>query len=152
MAKTILLLDDDRSNLDVLTAILRARGFQVIGASSSKEAMDAAQQESPIDLLVLDVSLKGDAMSGTETAVALTHSRGTLPVVFVTGSSLDYWDEGDRRNLGLLPAGTFEILEKPFLPAALESAIQRLMSREPGTRVQVAGSTAPRQQHTLGRM
>ena len=139
MAKTILLLDDDRSNLDVLTAILRARGFQVSGASSSKEAMDAARPESPIDLMVLDVALKGDPMTGTEIAVALTHSRGSLPVVFVTGSSLDYWDEGDRRNLGQLRPGSFAILEKPFLPAALEAAIQRLMTGEGVTKVRAAG-------------
>src|SRR5689334_5793605 len=113
MWKTILVLEDDLANLEVFAAILWANGFNVIEAKTSREALDAVEREHlPVDLLVSDVSLKGDAPSGTDVAAAISDNRKNLPILFVTGTAVEEWNEHDRQNLRLLPPACVKVLGK----------------------------------------
>ena len=152
MIKTILILDDDRSNLDVLAAILRSRNFHVTEASTGTEALAAGKHEPRIDLLVADVGLKGDDLSGTDVAVALNRDRAGLAIIFVTGTALDYWEEHDKANLRLLSTSAFEVLEKPFLPSALDDAVRRLESRNSAARVESKAAGMAPGRHFFNRM
>ena len=126
--KNILVLEDDATNLQVFAALLWSNGHNVVEASTAGEALDAARREERLDLLVSGVGLKGDQMSGTEVATALLDIYGSLPIVFVTGTPLDDWDEPDRENLSALSLRTATaILEKPFMPLAFESTVERLL-------------------------
>ena len=126
--KNILVLEDDRSNLQIFTAILWSNGYGVLEATTSQEAFDAAKRQPNIDLFVSDVGLKGENVSGTEVAVALAQSRDNLPVVFVSGTPLSSWIERDRRNLRLLLSAGVEVLEKPFMLRVFEKAVERLLT------------------------
>ena len=126
--KNILVLEDDPANLQVFAALLWSSGHHVIEASTAREALDAAGRSDQLDLLVSDVALKGDQMSGTDVATALLDSHGNLPILFVTGTPMDFWDEADRRNLRALRSKTrVAMLEKPFMPSPFESAVERLL-------------------------
>jgi two-component system cell cycle response regulator CpdR len=126
--KNILVLEDDRSNLEIFTAILWSNGYSVLEATTSREAFDAAKRQPNIDLFVSDVGLKSESVSGTEVAVALAQNRDSLPVVFVTGTPLSSWIERDRRNLRLLLSAGVEVLEKPFMLRVFERAVARLLT------------------------
>ena len=126
--KNILVLEDDRSNLEIFTTILCSSGYSVLEATTSQEAFDAAQRQPKIDLFVSDVGLKGENVSGTAVAVALAQSCDSLPVVFVTGTPLSSWIESDRQNLRLLLSAGVEVLEKPFMPRVFERAVERLLT------------------------
>ena len=126
--KNILVLEDDPANLQVFAALLWSKGHDVIEASTSREALEAARRKERLDLLVSDVALKGDQMSGTEVATTLLDSYGNMPVVFVTGTPWDLWGEADRESLRALRSrGRIAILEKPFMPATFESTVERLL-------------------------
>jgi CheY-like chemotaxis protein len=128
--KNILVLEDDPANLQAFAALLWSKGHHVLEASTAREALDAARRKERLDLLVSDVGLKGDQMSGTEVATALLDSHGNLPVVFVTGTPVDLWDEPDRQNLRALRSkNCVAVLEKPFMPAAFESAVESLLKQ-----------------------
>jgi CheY-like chemotaxis protein len=125
--KSILVLEDDPSNLEIFSAILWSNGYEVLEASTPEEALNAVhRQDAPIDLLVSGVGL-GISSSGVEVAVALAKDQSNLPILFVTGTPLNAWSQSDRRNLDLLPAASVGVLEKPFLPSAFESAVAKFV-------------------------
>ena len=80
---SLLVVDDNEANRDVLSRRLRQRGYTVAvaGDGPSAVAMCAA---TPFDLILLDVEMPG--MSGLEVLAKLRekHSRTELPVIMVT--------------------------------------------------------------------
>jgi CheY-like chemotaxis protein len=126
--KNVLVLENDLSNLQIFTAILRSKGYDVLKAMTARAAFDAAKRQPKIDLFVCDVGLKGDNLSGTEVAVGLARKHENLPVVFVSGTPLSYWSDPDRRNMRLLLSAGVEVLEKPFLLRVFEDAVDRLLT------------------------
>ena len=104
------------------------RGMLSLKHPTAREALDAARREERLDLLVTDVGLKGDQMTGTEVATVLLDSHRNLPILFVTGTPLDSWEEPDRQNLRALRSKSrVAFLEKPFMPSAFESAVESLL-------------------------
>jgi CheY-like chemotaxis protein len=131
--KSILVLEDDTSTLQNFTLILWSKGYSVLEAVTAREAFDAAKRQPRIDLFVADVGLKGENISGTEVAVALARKHENLPVVFVSGTPLEFWSERDRRNMRLLLRVGVEVLEKPFLLRVFEDAVDRLVGQSSTT-------------------
>ena len=84
----ILVVDDNRKNLECLQSMLASFSFEVLSASSGDEAMKflkSASPENPIQLAILDSDMPG--MSGLE-VVALLRKMSDyreLPVVLMTG-------------------------------------------------------------------
>ncbi len=58
MADKILVIDDERKIVDMITKFLKAEGFQVLSAYDGLAGMEIVQSE-PVDLVVLDVMLPG---------------------------------------------------------------------------------------------
>ena len=56
--KKILLIDDDTDFLEMHTAVLAHRGYEVIAAQSSKEGMEKLEETKP-DIVILDVMMPG---------------------------------------------------------------------------------------------
>ena len=59
----VLCVDDEFFNIKLLEAILEPQGYEVIGATNGREALERLQ-EMPIDLVLLDVMMP--VMNGFE--------------------------------------------------------------------------------------
>jgi signal transduction histidine kinase len=107
--RKILIVDDDRLNLRILTGILRPDGYTLAEADSGERALEVYAQFRP-DLVLLDVMLPG--LNGFETCRTLckTYGNETAPVIFITAKS-----ESDDVVEGLT-AGGIDYLPKPFRP------------------------------------
>jgi two-component system sensor histidine kinase/response regulator len=107
--RKILLVDDDRVNLRILSSILRPDGYVLAEADSGERALELYAEFRP-DLVLLDVVLPG--INGFETCRMLhkTYGTDTAPVVFITAKS-----ESDDVVEGL-SAGGIDYLPKPFRP------------------------------------
>ena len=83
---TLLVVDDNENNRDVLSRRLRQRGYSVEVAADGVEALARIERE-PYDLILLDVEMPG--MSGLEvlTKLRLQRSQTQLPVIMVTARS-----------------------------------------------------------------
>src|SRR5690349_14283576 len=83
---SLLLVDDNELNRDVLSRRLRLKGYRVTVAGSGTEALGLAAA-SNFDLVLLDVEMPG--MSGLEVLSTLraTRSQTDLPVIMVTARS-----------------------------------------------------------------
>ncbi|MGI9294875.1 MAG: response regulator, partial [Pseudomonadales bacterium] len=106
---TVLAIDDDPQQLELLSRSLGKRNIQVECAISGEEGLDLAQRLQP-DLIVLDVILPG--MDGWSVLTALKVSKSTahIPVVMLT--MLDQTDLG-------LALGATDYMVKPVEPARL---------------------------------
>ena len=124
--KTILVLEDDPSNMFAFTALLWSTGYYVLEAATGKEAIDAGNSRRNVDLLVADVEVP--ELSGTAVALQLSKSHGAMSVLFVSGTPMDAWSSNDLDNFRQLPHDRVDFIEKPFWPMAFLDRIGGLLA------------------------
>jgi two-component system alkaline phosphatase synthesis response regulator PhoP len=115
----ILLVDDERTILDLVTAYLKPEGYQVFTAVDGPSALKAARSFKP-DLIVLDVMLPG--MDGVE---VLSQLRRESPVYVIL---LTAKAEETDKIVGL-SVGADDYLTKPFSPRELVARIKAALRR-----------------------
>jgi two-component system, OmpR family, KDP operon response regulator KdpE len=114
MAARVLVVDDEPPILRTVAANLRARGYQVLTASSGEAALAAAEVHQP-DCVVLDLGLPG--ISGLE-ALRRLRTWTTTPVVILTAV------DGERDKVAALDLGADDYVTKPFGMAELLARIR----------------------------
>jgi DNA-binding response OmpR family regulator len=110
----ILVVDDDREILDMLTDHLEDEGYAVSQAVDGEQALESVRSEPP-DLVLLDVTMPG--VSGLEVLRRLRLDHPRIPVVMITGIE----DETLARST--LKMGAFDYLQKPFDPYRLSGLV-----------------------------
>src|SRR5215213_11080157 len=83
----ILVVDDDPSFTEMVTAALADEGYEACACAGAAEAL-AAARAAPPDLVLLDIHLPGpDQLSGLRIAadLACDHRTRAIPVLLVTG-------------------------------------------------------------------
>jgi putative two-component system response regulator len=117
---TILVVDDDSSNVDLLRIYLEADGYQVMTAYRGEEALEKAFARQP-DLVLLDVLMPGP--DGFEVCRCLKADPRTqfVPVVIITALR-----EPKDKTSGL-EAGADDFLTKPFDRVELLARVRNLL-------------------------
>jgi len=105
--ETILLVEDNAVNRDLLQFLLSSQGYQVLEAGTAQEAFEILKTERP-DLILMDIQLPG--MDGLEATKKLKGDPATqdIPVVAVTSYAM----KGDREQA--LAAGCVGYIAKPI--------------------------------------
>ncbi len=118
--KTLLLVDDEPANLQVLRNIL-ADQYRLLFARDGERALELASRERP-DLILLDVMMPGK--SGHEVCKALKQKDDTsgIPVIFVTALS-DVDDEALGFDLGAV-----DYITKPVSPPIVRARVRNHLS------------------------
>ncbi len=114
----VLLVEDEAPVRSIVEMTLRTHGYQVTSAATAEEALRLIETEPPFDLLVSDVVLP--AMGGRALAERLSARQPGLRVLFISG-----YTENAMVHGGVLDSGV-QFLQKPFLPAALLQAVEKL--------------------------
>ena len=114
----ILIVDDEPSILEVVSAYLRCDGHVVATAASGREALEKFRR-SPFDLVVLDRVMP--EMSGDQTARFIKQVNQDVPVIMLTGYGALIEVTGSQ------PAAVDVVLSKPVTLAALRETIERLL-------------------------
>jgi CheY-like chemotaxis protein len=125
--KTVLVLEDDPSNMQAFSAVLWLFGYSVLEATTGKEAIEAGTCHRTIDLFLSDVDVPG--ASGTEVALELTKSHPTVPVLFVSGTPMYSWRRNDLDNFRQLPAELVDFIEKPCRLSAFLDKVGELIEK-----------------------
>jgi DNA-binding response OmpR family regulator len=117
--KSILVVDDESTIREVVRRYLERDGFAVREAEDGYAALDAIE-ETPPDLIVLDLMLPGiDGLTITRHL----HGRHRIPILILTAKG----DVRDRiRGLDL---GADDYLTKPFSPQELVSRVRAVLRR-----------------------
>lgn len=117
----ILIVDDNRTNLDVLESVLKELGYEVLSGRNGREALELALKRPP-DLVISDILMP--VMDGYElcrkckTDERLRH----IPFVFYTATYTDPKDEAYGLSLG---ADRFVV--KPMRVEALGKMVLELL-------------------------
>lgn len=104
---SLLLVDDTPANLQLLTSMLRERGYRIRPVTSGEQALKAIEAEAP-DLILLDITMPG--IDGYEVCRRLKADPRwrDLPVLFI--SALNQADD----KLRAFQAGGVDYVSKPF--------------------------------------
>ncbi|MCR6666473.1 MAG: response regulator [Methyloversatilis sp.] len=118
--KTVLCVDDEPSNLQVLKQILQGN-YRLLFARDGRRAIELAQIERP-DLILLDVMMPD--MDGYEVCRTLKADErlARMPVIFVTALS-DVEDEARGLELGAV-----DYICKPVSPAIVRARVRTHLS------------------------
>jgi len=132
MAKPkILVIDDEQSILNLVTAYLKPEGYEVYTASDGQSGLHAARAYKP-DLVVLDIMLPG--LDGIEMLTRLRRESDVY-VILLTAKT----DETDK--IVGLSVGADDYVTKPFSPrelvARIKAALRRLQSEAGPTEGQI---------------
>jgi two-component system alkaline phosphatase synthesis response regulator PhoP len=115
----ILVIDDEESILNLVTAYLQQEGYQFYTAQDGLSGLKAAQTYKP-DLIVLDINLPG--MDGIE-LLTLLRRESDVYVIMLTAKA----DETDK-VIGL-SIGADDYMTKPFSPRELVARIKAALRR-----------------------
>lgn len=117
---TVLVVDDNHLNMELVTDVLAAAGYTIRQAGSAEEALDAARAEHP-DLILMDIGLPG--MDGHAAVRALKGNPATrhIPVVALTASAM----AGDKDRA--LQSGFDGYITKPIHTRGLVETVGRVL-------------------------
>jgi two-component system phosphate regulon response regulator PhoB len=122
LSKRVLVVEDDRDILELITHNLEREGYEVTGATTGEDGVDAARSGKP-DLVLLDLMLPG--MDGLEVCRKLKADPDTshLPVIMVTA-------KGEEADIVTgLELGADDYVTKPFSPRVLVARMRAVQRR-----------------------
>jgi CheY-like chemotaxis protein len=130
-ATTILIVDDQPDNREMLATLLGDEGYRTLQAASGMEAMDRIAQDSP-QLILLDVSMPD--MDGFAVASLLKADPKTkaIPIIMVTAHT------GRGSRVVGLHTGAEDYLTKPVDAPELLLKIRNLLRLSQATPVSAA--------------
>ncbi|MBF0205022.1 MAG: response regulator [Desulfamplus sp.] len=118
---TIMLVDDEKDFVEVLSLRLKENGENVIAAYNGTECLENLDKNQQIDVIILDVKMPG--MDGIETLKEIKNKAPLVEVIMLTGhGTIQTAIEG-------MKLGAFDFMLKPAdfdaLNEKLNSARQR---------------------------
>ena len=113
---SILIVDDEKSNIMALTEILRPE-YTIFSAINGRDAIDIVEEYTP-DIILLDILMP--EMDGHDVIAELKNSDKThnIPVIFITG--LDSIKD-EEKGLSL---GAVDYISKPFSPVIVKLRVR----------------------------
>jgi CheY-like chemotaxis protein len=122
---TILIVEDNEMNRDMLSRRLQRRGFDILIATDGAEGLAAARERNP-DLVLMDMSLP--VIDGWEATRQLKSEDATrkIPIIALTAHAMS----GDRQKA--VDAGCDDFDTNPLELARLLEKIEQCLGRAGG--------------------
>lgn len=119
---TILVIDDNKTNLQMVRSILEGT-YAVLPALSGDMALRYVEKKK-VDLILLDLFMP--EMDGRDTLQALRQlpASAEVPIIFLTA------DNKQETEVECLRLGAVDFITKPFIPEVLKTRIQRALELE----------------------
>lgn len=119
MVKKILVVDDEKRLVSLVSEYLQQAGYRVVSAYDGKEALSIARLEKP-DLIILDLMMP--EMNGYEFMQAHRKEMDT-PIILLTARV-----EDEEKVIGL-ELGADDYVTKPFRPRELVARVRSVLRR-----------------------
>jgi len=120
MAKTILVVEDNEMNRQLMVTVLKYCDYEVLEASNGIQALLLTRRQ-PIDLIIMDMQMP--IMNGYETVNVLRSDAKTagIKIIAVTSFALD--DEKNR----ILATGVDVFVPKPIDTRAFSKLVKQML-------------------------
>lgn len=113
----VLIVDDEERLVENLQEILSRRGFEAIGATSGKQALEVLAKTNLVDVVLLDVRM--DGMDGIDVLREVKKRFDTVQVILHTGNATI------QEGIAGFELGAFHYVEKP---ASIEELVDLIQS------------------------
>ncbi|MAI67387.1 MAG: two-component system response regulator [Phycisphaerae bacterium] len=117
---TLLLVDDNKQNLELMQAFLEELPCKLLTASDGVEAMEMIDRQTP-DLLILDVMMP--RMSGFEVCQKVKSQPSTRDIVIIMVTALNEVSDYERA----VECGTNDFITKPVNKLELVTRVRTLL-------------------------
>ncbi len=126
MSTTILVIEDNATNLELMVYLLEAYGYQLIACSKGEQGTEIAIRELP-DLIICDIQIPG--MNGYQVMNQLKNDPRTnhIPIIAVTAYAM----VGNRDSF--LDSGFDGYISKPIISETFVSQIEEFLPSEKRT-------------------
>jgi len=104
MSAKVLLVDDEKDFLDIMTERMVVRGMKVSTATSAEEALKMVQKES-FDAVIMDLMMP--EMDGFKALKLFKMTRPELPIILLTANV------PEEKCIEAVKLGAMEVIEKP---------------------------------------
>lgn len=121
MSDKVLVVDDEKDILRIVSYSLQKWGYEVITATNGQEGLNKMAAEKP-DLILLDASMP--IMGGFEMLeqIRTNHDWKNIPVIMLTAHS-------DPKNIGAAAGyNVMDYITKPFDPMELREKINKALT------------------------
>jgi two-component system cell cycle response regulator DivK len=120
--KKVLVIEDNKDNMRLITYALRRSGYEVVQAETGEEGIDLAIREHPF-FIVIDINLPG--IDGIETTRRIRNfeADGKIPIIAITSYAM----VGDMERI--LAAGCNGYFEKPVDPLTIVEKIHAIINK-----------------------
>lgn len=122
-ASTLLVVDDNEMNRDMLSRRLERQGYQVSTASNGREALDMVRHND-FDLVLLDIMMP--EVNGYQVLESLKQDDGLKHVPVIMISALDDVDSVVR----CVELGAEDYISKPFNPTLLRARVSASLDKK----------------------
>lgn len=119
MAKTIMVVDDEKRLVSLVNNYLTQEGYRVVSAYNGRQALEVARRERP-DLIILDVMMP--EMDGYE-FMRRHRAEHNTPIILLTARVDD-----EEKVIGL-EIGADDYVTKPFRPRELVARVRAVLRR-----------------------
>jgi DNA-binding response OmpR family regulator len=120
MTKKILIVDDDKKNVELIHLYLKQDNYVVFTAYDGREALELARSKQ-LDLIILDLMLP--KVDGLDVCRILRMERSDIPIIMLTARTTE-----DDKLLGL-DLGADDYVTKPFSPRELAARVRAVLRR-----------------------
>lgn len=118
---TVLIIDDERSVLEILNQIVSRLGFKPILTADPMEALQLAEEnKNKINLLISDVVLP--KMNGFDLADKIEQMIPSIKTLFISGYS-------EELNIDILKSKGIQLIKKPFSIQKLTEKLQEILNQ-----------------------
>jgi CheY-like chemotaxis protein len=124
----IMLVDDEKDIVELLSFLLQKEGFEVVSATNGREALEKVglmPSEQPAikpDLMVLDIMMPEIDGYTVATRMLENESTKSIPIVILTA-------KGQMKELFGMATNVVAYIEKPFDPQLLISKLSALVKK-----------------------
>jgi CheY-like chemotaxis protein len=125
MSKIILAIDDEETCLEIISFALEAIGYNVLTASSAAEGLQIIENNSKIDLILLDMMLPDIYGIKALAQIRKIEQAKNIPIIIQTGSS-NFQD----LSHAVANKNAQNIIMKPYSRAELVSMVNQTMMAE----------------------
>ena len=119
--KRVLVVEDNKDNLRLISYVLEKSGYEVISAETGEEGIELALKETYLFIL-MDIDLPG--IDGVETTKRMRSSGVKMPIIAITSYAMS----GDRQKI--MEAGCNGYFEKPINPITIMDSIHEIIFKE----------------------
>ena len=122
--KNIIYIEDDLEMIELVTLIVKRRGYNIKGVHNGTKGFEIVKEELP-DLILLDLMMPD--IDGWDVFQQLKASEQTanIPIIIITAKS-----QVIDRVLGLHIAKADDYISKPFRPSELLDSIGKIFSQD----------------------